>query len=61
MSDFPTVDQERSHWSVWRGNTWLGEWTKGKPRKGEKIKPNTCLMSKTVVSCDDKTGRIYVK
>jgi hypothetical protein len=59
MPDFPT-ESKRTQWSVWRGDTWLGEWHK-KPRVGEKIKPRECLLSKTVTGIDNTTGRIFVK
>lgn len=60
MPNFPTEKKDRTHWSVWRGNTWLGEWH-GTPRVDAKVKPKECLTSKKVVSFNEETGRIYVK
>lgn len=61
MPDFPKSDEGRTHWSVWRGNNWLGEWHGRGPRVGDKIKPKECLTSKKVDMIDRKTGRVYVK
>lgn len=60
MSNFPTGKKDRTHWSVWRGGTWLGEWH-GTPTVGAKVKPKECLTSKKVVSFDRDTGRIFVQ
>lgn len=59
MSDFP-VKNKRTHWSVWRADTWLGEWHK-EPYVGQTIKPQECLLAKTIVRIDREAGRIYVK
>ena len=62
MSDFPTSEaNECTHWSVWRGDKWLGEWLRGEPMVGEKIKPKECLTAKQVVRIDKNVSRIYVK
>ena len=59
MPNFPT-ENKRTHWSVWREGTWLGEWHK-EPRVGDKIKPKECLLAKRVLRIDHELGRIYVK
>lgn len=60
MPNFPTdKDKKRIHWSVWRGNTWLGEWY-GAPVVGRKIKPKECLLAKKILRIDETTGRLYV-
>lgn len=65
MPNFPTSESsekpKRTHWSVWRDGKWLGEYIGEEPRKGAKIKPKECLMSKTVTGFDYKLGRILVK
>lgn len=60
MPNFPTENKERTTWSVWRENEWLGEWHR-KPFVGQKIKPAECLFSKTILRIDHGKGRIYVK
>jgi hypothetical protein len=59
MPNFPT-ENKRTQWSVWRGDTWLGEWHK-EPKVGDKIKPKECLMAKRVTLIDYENGRIHVK
>lgn len=61
MSNFPAEKQERTHWSVWQGSKWLGEWPRERPRLGQKIKIDTCLFAKKVTGFNEEAGRIFVK
>lgn len=61
MPNFPTEgERKRTTWSVWRGDTYLGEWHK-EPRVGDKIKPKECLLAKKIARIDHDKGRIFVK